>query len=72
MCLAVPARIVSVDGDAALFDVGGVRISGNVMLIDNPAPGDWVILHTGVALTRLDAAAAGELLQMLRTLAEAA
>lgn len=72
MCLAVPARIVSVDGDAAVFDVNGVRITGNVMLIENPAPGDWVILHTGVALSRLDPAAAEELLDMLRKLAEAA
>jgi len=72
MCLAVPAQIVSVDGDSAVLEMGGVRVTGNVMLIEDPRPGDWVILHTGVALSRLDAEAAGELLQMLRTLSEAA
>jgi hydrogenase expression/formation protein HypC len=72
MCLAIPAQIVSLDGDEAVFDIGGVRRAGNVALIDDAAVGDWVVLHTGVALSRIDAAAAQAMLQQLRDLAETA
>lgn len=68
MCLAVPACIVRVEGETALFDIGGIRRSGSVALIEAPAPGEWVILHTGVALTRIDPQAAAALLAELRAL----
>lgn len=71
MCLAVPARIVALAGDDATLDAGGVRVTGNVALIENPQVGDWVVLHTGVALTRLDADEAARLLAELRTLEDA-
>ena len=71
MCLAVPAQIISVAGDLAVLDIAGVRITGNVALIEDAAPGDWVIMHTGVALARIDAAAAAATLDLLRELPEA-
>lgn len=66
MCLAVPARILSVEGDQAVLDLGGVRVTGNVALIEDPAPGDWLVLHTGVALSRIDPVAAQTMLSLLR------
>jgi hydrogenase expression/formation protein HypC len=61
MCLAVPAKLLSLEGDEALADIGGARTRVSVALIDNPQPGEWVVIHTGYALSRIDAAAAEQL-----------
>ena len=55
MCLAIPARVVALpEADTALIDVGGVRKRVSLALVDGVAPGDYVIVHVGYALTRLD------------------
>lgn len=68
MCLAVPAQILALDGDEASVDLGGVRARVSVALIEDPAPGDWVVIHTGYALSRIDEAAATALAAELETL----
>jgi len=65
MCLAIPARVVSlVSPDSALIDVGGVRKEISLSLVDGVAPGDYVIVHVGYALTKLDPAEAARTLEM--------
>jgi hydrogenase expression/formation protein HypC len=55
MCLAIPVRVVDVpEADVALIDLGGVRKKVSLALVDGVAPGDYVIVHVGYALTRLD------------------
>jgi hydrogenase expression/formation protein HypC len=55
MCLAIPARVVGlVAPDSALIDLGGVRKEISLALVDGIAPGDYVIVHVGYALARLD------------------
>ena len=55
MCLALPVRVVELKpGDVALVDAGGVRKEVSVALLDGVQPGDYVIVHVGHALTRLD------------------
>jgi len=55
MCLALPARVVELLGaDEALIDVDGVRKRISLALVDGIAPGDYVVVHVGYALTRLD------------------
>jgi hydrogenase expression/formation protein HypC len=55
MCLAIPARVVALpDPDTALIDVGGVRKRISLALVEGVALGDYVIVHVGYALTRLD------------------
>ncbi|TVT76639.1 MAG: HypC/HybG/HupF family hydrogenase formation chaperone [Denitromonas halophila] len=55
MCLAIPARIVEkLDGDAARVDLGGVRKEISLALVDGAEVGDYVIVHVGYALSRLD------------------
>lgn len=55
MCLAIPARVVQIgDGDQAIVDLGGVRKEISLALIEDVAVGDYVIVHVGYALTRLD------------------
>jgi hydrogenase expression/formation protein HypC len=55
MCLAIPARVVALpEPDTALIDVGGVRKRISLALVEGVALGDYVIVHVGYALTRLD------------------
>ncbi len=55
MCLAVPVRVVELgEGDATIVDLGGVRKEISLALVDDVAVGDYVILHVGYALTKLD------------------
>ena len=55
MCLALPAQVVEVMGnDLGVVDLGGVRKEVSLALIDDVAVGDYVIIHVGYALTKLD------------------
>ena len=69
MCLAVPAKILEInDSDTALCDFNGVQKDVNVSLINDPKPDDWVIVHVGFALNRIDADEAQKTLQALEAI----
>lgn len=70
MCLAIPARIESIDGQQAEVDVGGVRRTIGLWLTPEARVGDYVYLHAGYAISILDEAEAQESLRLLRELAE--
>jgi len=56
MCLAIPARVVELlDGDNARIDLGGVKKEISLALVEDVVVGDYVIVHVGYALSRLDA-----------------
>jgi len=66
MCLAIPARVVEIrDEGMALVEVEGVRREASLALVEADV-GDYVILHVGIAITRLDEAEAERTLSMLR------
>ena len=77
MCLAIPGEIVELldeDGEpAALVDVLGVRRQVHLGLLEHEqlAPGDWILIHVGFAMSRIDAAEAAEVLAMLKEAAQA-
>ncbi|OIN90455.1 MAG: hydrogenase assembly protein HupF [Comamonadaceae bacterium CG1_02_60_18] len=58
MCLALPVKVVEVGlgptGESALVDLGGVKKEISVELLDDVQVGDYVILHVGYALSKLD------------------
>ena len=55
MCLAIPVKVVELlENDGAVVEVGGVRKEISLALVDGVGVGDYVILHVGFALTRLD------------------
>ena len=55
MCLALPVRVVELLPDSmAMVDLGGIRKSVSLALVDDVHVGDYVILHVGYALTKLD------------------
>ena len=59
MCLAIPARVVELlPGETARVEVGGVTKDCSLALVDGVAVGDYVVLHVGYAIQRLDAAEA--------------
>lgn len=66
MCLAIPARVVQIqDGDQAIVDLGGVRKEISLALVEGVAVGDYVIVHVGYALTRLDPEEAEQTLALM-------
>ncbi|MGD9787562.1 MAG: HypC/HybG/HupF family hydrogenase formation chaperone [Sulfuricellaceae bacterium] len=71
MCLAIPARVVQVlDGEMAVVDLGGVKKEISLALVDGVAEGDYVIVHVGYALNKLDPEEAEKTLQMFAQLAQ--
>jgi hydrogenase expression/formation protein HypC len=74
MCLGIPAQVVElIDAELALakVDVSGVQRTVNVALLDGEVEiGDWVLLHVGFALSRIDEAEALETRSLLEALGE--
>jgi len=65
MCLAIPARVAELlDDGSAVVDVGGVRKEVSLALMDGVAVGDYVIVHVGYAINRLDPEEAEKTLQL--------
>ncbi len=73
MCLAVPARIIEVrNGLLGLVELGGVVREVSFALLPDVAVGDYVLLHAGYALQKVDTADAEETLRLLVEMVEAA
>ncbi len=69
MCLGIPVRIVQIEGQSAVVELGGTRREVSLLLLENVKAGDWVILHAGFAIQKLDEEEAGKTLALLRELA---
>ncbi len=66
MCLAIPTRVVELLPDSqAVVDLGGVRKTISLELVDGVVVGDYVIVHVGYALTRLDPEEAEQTLALM-------
>ncbi|HIJ80788.1 MAG TPA: HypC/HybG/HupF family hydrogenase formation chaperone [Desulfuromonadales bacterium] len=67
MCLGVPMMIISKDGDSIVAEVDGVRKDASVMLLgEDIAVGDYVIVHAGFAISKLDPVEAEETIRLMR------
>jgi len=66
MCLAIPSRIIKIENNMATIDVEGVQREASLMLLEDARVGDYVIVHAGFAIQKLDEAAARETLDLLR------
>ena len=68
MCLAIPGQIVTLVDESkglAAVDVVGVRRTVNIGLLDHAGPGDWVLIHVGFALSKVDEEEAAATLALL-------
>ena len=73
MCLAIPAQVVELrEGDNAVVDLAGVRKEISLSLVDEVAVGDYVIVHVGYALNKLDPEEAAKTLALFAELGEQA
>jgi hydrogenase expression/formation protein HypC len=70
MCLAVPAKIVELEGDLAKVEVGGVLRVVSIMLVPDLKLGDYVITHAGFALHKVEEQEALASIELLRELAQ--
>ena len=70
MCLAIPSKIVEIRDQAAVIDVDGVQRQCNLMLVEDAQVGDYVIVHAGFALHKIDEADALASLKLLKEAAE--
>jgi hydrogenase expression/formation protein HypC len=65
MCLAIPMKILKMEGDRAIVSSGGVRRSIGINFLKGPKIGDYVIVHAGFAIEKLDTVKAEETLKLL-------
>ncbi len=64
MCLAVPMKVVEIEGAVARVEEGGVRRKVRVDLVEGVKVGDYVIVHAGIAIERLETEEAEETLRL--------
>ena len=70
MCLAVPMRVVSVEGTGGIVELGGVEQLVSFSLLPDASPGEYVIVHAGFALERLDEAEARRTIELINELTD--
>ncbi len=70
MCLAIPSKIVEIKNNMGTIDVAGVQREASLLLLEDPQVGDWVIVHAGFAIQKIDEAVAQESLRYLREAAQ--
>lgn len=71
MCLAIPVKVVELlPDDMARVDAGGVRKEISLALVDGVGVGDYVILHVGYALNKLDPQEAAKTLKLFAEMAD--
>ena len=66
MCLAVPMRVITIEGDVAICEIDGVRREASLMMVDGIAVNDYVLIHAGFAIERIDEEEAEETLRQMR------
>ena len=70
MCLAIPMRIIEIEGFTGVADVDGVSRKVRLDLLPEVNLGDYILVHAGLAIALLDAGEAEETLSLLRKLAD--
>lgn len=72
MCLGIPAKVTQVDDSRqGRVDYLGTKVRVDFSLLEEVRPGDWVIIHAGFAISKLDEEEAQETLSLLREITEA-
>jgi len=64
MCLSIPAKIESIEGDMALVSIGGAEYRASLQMIEDVKVGDYILLHTGFAIQKISPEEAAETLQI--------
>lgn len=71
MCLSVPAKIISIEGNMAEVSCGGTIFKAGLQMIENAKPGDYILLHAGFAIQKISGEEAAETLRLLNEMNDA-
>ena len=71
MCLGIPGRVIEIEKNVAKVDVGGVSRDISLDLCPDVSVGEYVLIHTGFAIQKVDEEEAKDTLDLLRQMAEA-
>ncbi|MFZ5800726.1 MAG: HypC/HybG/HupF family hydrogenase formation chaperone [Candidatus Omnitrophota bacterium] len=66
MCLAVPMKVISVGDEFAVVELSGVKRQVNIQMLPNIKPGDYVIVHAGFAIQKVDEKVARKTLEIFK------
>ncbi len=70
MCLAIPGKIINIDGNSALVDFDGIKQKVIIALIQNPEIGKYVIVHAGYAIEQINEEEAMDAINQWKEIAE--
>ncbi len=65
MCLAIPAKVIELKDDTAKASMNGVLVKASLALLDDVKVGDYILIHTGIAIEKIDEHEAQETLQLI-------
>jgi len=68
MCLAIPFKLLSIEGNRGWVEIGATRREVNLILLPDAKVGDYVLVHAGFAISKVEEKEAEELLQILSTI----
>ncbi len=66
MCLSIPAKVERIDGEMALVSVGGTKYNASLQMIENIEVGDYILMHTGFAIQKLEPEEAHESIRVFQ------
>jgi hydrogenase expression/formation protein HypC len=70
MCWAVPAQIIEIDGEVGRVELSGTVREVGLQLLDGPEVGDWVLIHAGFAIQKVDKDEAEQTLRLLEEISQ--
>ena len=70
MCLSIPAKVISINSGTARVSVGGAEYNAALDLIDDVRVGDYILLHSGFAIQKIDEDQAMETMRLLNEVIE--
>jgi hydrogenase expression/formation protein HypC len=70
MCLSIPAKVEKIENDMATVSVGGTRYEASLQMLDDVKVGDYILMHTGFAIQKLDPEEAEQSLKVFKEFEE--
>lgn len=70
MCLAIPMKVTKIENEMGTVEVDGVSREASLLLLEDVSVGDYVIIHAGFAISKVDEKAALETIEELRKIAD--
>ncbi len=70
MCLGVPAKVIKIEDKTATVSLGGVEYKAGLQLLENVRVGDYILLHAGFAIEKVDPEEAEETMKLIREIAK--